>query len=181
MHPPQLVQVMDLATTAHAKSALVIRAQLQGGAPSEGEMSDEDEYAAPATTESPTKATKRKKSKTPSSAAKTPRAPTPYIIFSQEQFARMKREDAAAGGTAAKRERGSHLKEVGEKWKAMSDAGKQVYINRAAALKESVEAGKGKAGPDGDEILEADDDDDSSDSEAAAPPKSKKKKDKSGR
>ena len=43
-----------------------------------------------------------------------------------------------------------------------------------------MEAGKGKAGPDGDEILEADDD--SSDSEAAAPPKSKKKKkDKSGR
>ena len=181
MHPLQLVQVMDLATAAHAKSALVIRAQLQGGAPSEGEMSDEDEDAAARTTESPTKGMKRKKSKTPASIAKGPRPPTPYILFSQEQFARMKREDAAAGGTAAKRERGSHLKEVGEKWKAMSDEAKQVYINRAAALKQNAEVGKGETGPNGDEIVEADDDDDSSDSEAAPPPPKAKKKDKSGR
>ena len=42
----------------------------------------------------------------------------------------MKREDAAAGGAAAKRERGSHLKEVGEKWKAMSEAGNREERNR---------------------------------------------------
>ena len=98
----------------------------------------------------------------------------------------MKREDAAAGGAAAKRERGSHLKEVGEKWKAMSDEAKQVYVERAAKLKSDIDAGNSKPAADGDEILEAADDsssdDDSSDSEPApAPVKAKKKKkDKSG-
>lgn len=186
----QLVQVMDLATAAHAKAALVLRAQLQGGAPSDGELSEDDEDAGAAATQSPTKATKRKKSKTPGSIAKAPRAPTPYIIFSKEQFARMKREDAAAGGAAAKRERGSHLKEVGEKWKAMSEEGKQVYVERAKEEEARMKREEGKAAAD--EILEADDDSsgsdsDSSDSDAAPAAKSapiqpkKKKKDKSGR
>jgi len=72
---------------------------------------------------SPTEASKPKAAKT--SPSSTPRGPSAYNLFVKAEAAKVKAAlEKASGG---KLERGAVMKELGAKWKAMSDGQKAKY------------------------------------------------------
>jgi len=72
---------------------------------------------------SPTEASKPKAAKT--SPSSTPRGPSAYNLFVKAEAAKVKTAlEKASGG---KLERGAVMKELGAKWKAMSDGQKAKY------------------------------------------------------
>ena len=75
---------------------------------------------------SPTEESKAKASKT--SPTSTPRGPSAYNLFVKAEAAKVKAalEKSAPGG---KLERGAVMKELGAKWKAMSEKQKEKYSN----------------------------------------------------
>jgi hypothetical protein len=82
--------------------------------------------SSPKESKSPTQESKAKASKT--SPTSTPRGPTAYNLFVKAEAAKVKAalEKSAPGG---KLERGAVMKELGAKWKAMSEKQKEKYSN----------------------------------------------------
>lgn len=72
---------------------------------------------------SPTEANKPKAAKT--SPTSTPRGPSAYNLFVKAESAKVKA--ALEKATGGKLERGAVMKELGAKWKAMSDSQKAKY------------------------------------------------------
>ena len=157
------MQQMELAVTSASKSALILRALLPGGEPSEGELSsDEDEPSGDAKSPGKGKGKGRGKGKpkTPGSA-KGSRAPSGYNLFIKEVMVRLQANEATAKLTQPER-----MKRAGEEWSSLSAEAKQVYLDRAAALKAGAAVEPAAA-------TQAEDDDNQ-----LVSPKKKKKKNK---
>lgn len=118
-----------------AANALILRALVPGGAPTEEELASFPESQELVSLRADDSERRGKKRGQKRSGGARKKSMSGYTMFTKEQFARVKADESGE-----KKAVSEHMKQFAMTWKALSDSQKEVYNGRARAANEAAES-----------------------------------------